>query len=66
MKDSDTQNKRLLQALRRGPINPMKALRELGIFRLAARALELKREGYPVVKRMAKIRKRFGEDTRVA
>jgi hypothetical protein len=32
----------------RGSITPLVALRELGIYRLASRVLDLRRDGYPI------------------
>lgn len=38
----------LLKRLQQGPITPLQALDELGIFRLSARVLELKRQGHNI------------------
>ena len=42
----------------RGAITPMTALRELGVMRLAARALELRQLGYPIQTEMVETRSR--------
>jgi hypothetical protein len=42
----------------RGAITPMTALRELGVMRLAARALELRQMGYPILTEMVETQSR--------
>lgn len=44
-----------------GEIDTMTAIRELGCMRLASRISELKRNGHPIVRRMAKGKNRYGE-----
>ena len=44
-----------------GSINPLEALREYGIMRLASRISDLKRGGYPIAKTMEKSTNRYGE-----
>lgn len=62
-----SQNERLLNHLKQhGSINPMQAWQELGIYRLAARALELKQEGYPIRRELIEVNNRFGEACKVA
>ena len=62
-----TQEKRLLQYLKdHGSINPMVALQELGIFRLAARVNDLRKSGVPITSKSTKAKNRFGETCRVA
>lgn len=60
------QNDRLLLALKKGPMDPLKALRELSCFRLAARIAELRDAGYRITKTMKRVRNKFGEECRVA
>jgi hypothetical protein len=43
-----TQNEQIIAALKNGPLTPMDALARFGIFRLAARIVELRERGYPV------------------
>lgn len=46
----NTQNQQVLAHLKQGKtLTPIEALREYGIFRLAARVYELKKAGWPVV-----------------
>jgi len=57
-----TQNDRILRHLRDlGTIDPMTALREYGIMRLASRISDLKKLGYPISKQMIKGQNRYGE-----
>lgn len=44
-----TQEQQVLEMLRRGPVSPMDALREAGVFRLSARILDLKKQGHNIV-----------------
>ena len=44
-----------------GSINPLQALGDLGIMRLASRISDLKRMGVPIKKKMVEGRNRFGE-----
>ncbi|MFA6204178.1 MAG: helix-turn-helix domain-containing protein [Gallionella sp.] len=62
----NTQCKRLLTAMRHGPIDQMKALSKLGISRLASRCYDLKQAGHAISKRSKIVRNRFGESVRVA
>lgn len=48
-----------------GRIDPMTALKKLGVFRLGARIWELRQDGLPITKVMKKVRTRDGF-TRVA
>lgn len=57
---------RLLDRLQRGPVDPMTALTELGIYRLAARAYDLRDDGHRIVTRTITVSNRFGESCRVA
>lgn len=62
-----SQNDRLLNHLQtKGSINPMEAWQELGIYRLAARAGELKQDGHNIITERVQVNNRFGEVCRVA
>lgn len=57
-----TQNEKILRHLKDiGSIEPMTALREYGIMRLASRISDLKKQGYHIEKRMVKAQNRYGE-----
>lgn len=43
-----SQNARVLARLRRGPLTPLSAFRELGVFRLAARIYDLRGVGHDI------------------
>lgn len=49
-----------------GTIDPMEAIRDYGIMRLASRISELRKEGYIIITDMIHGRNRFGEKTRYA
>mgnify|MGYP006339825799 CR=1 FL=1 len=57
---------RLLSRLERGPVDPMVALNELGIYRLAARVFDLNEAGHSIIKQTVSVTNRFGESCRVA
>lgn len=62
-----TQNDRLLNYLERhGDIDPLRALSELGIYRLGARIFDLKSAGVQITRSMVKVTNRFGEACCVA
>lgn len=62
-----TQNDRLLHYLERhGDIDPLRALSELGVFRLAARVNDLRNAGVKIHRTMVSVTNRFGESCRVA
>lgn len=61
-----TQCDRLLSRLERGPVEPMTALNELGIFRLAARVNDLRNAGHKITSGSINVSNRFGESCRVA
>lgn len=44
-----------------GSINPLEAMVDLGIMRLAARVSDLKKEGYPIRRKMVSAKNRYGE-----
>ena len=50
----------------RGEIDAMTALNALGIFRLASRINELRKDGYPIQRRMKEVGNRWGETCHVA
>ena len=63
----NTQNKRLLTSLKAGNvIDPMFALSNLGIYRLASRIHDLRKQGHYINKSSRQVYNRFGEKTRVA
>lgn len=66
MHQNKTQCQRLLARMQSGPVDPMMALNELGLFRLAARVNDLRKDGYWIIKRTIKVSNRFGESCRVA
>lgn len=62
-----SQNERLLQHLEKtGPIDPLQAWSQLGIYRLGARVFDLKEAGHNIVRSMIEVNNRFGEKCRVA
>jgi hypothetical protein len=63
----NTQNKRLLNAMKAGAVvDPMYALNQLGIYRLASRVYDLRKAGIAINKATRSVFNRFGEKTRVA
>ena len=44
-----------------GSITQLDALRDLGVFRLASRISDLKRQGYPITGKMEAVENRYGE-----
>ena len=61
-----SQNDRLLATLKTGAsVTPMSALVQLGIFRLAARAKDLKDAGEDIASEWVEVQNRFGEACRV-
>ena len=62
-----TQTERVLRHLEdHGSINPLEALREYGIMRLASRISDLKRAGHPIAKVMEKSKNKYGETVHYA
>ena len=58
-----TQNERVLDYITKfGSINPMQALSDLGVMRLARRISDIKRMGINVRKDMVHAKNRYGED----
>ena len=63
---TDSQCARLLARLERGPIDPMQAWDELGIYHLGARVFDLREQGHDIVRDLVKVPNRYGEACRVA
>lgn len=61
-----SQCERLLNRLKSGPINPLEAWQELGIYRLGARVFDLRQAGHDVKKSTRTVYNRYGEPCRVA
>ena len=62
---SNTQRDKILHHLETfGSIDPVQALQEYGVFRLAARIDELRRDAYEIETHLVKTVNRFGEDVR--
>jgi hypothetical protein len=61
-----TQCERLLSRLERGPVHPMAAWDELGIYRLSARICDLRDAGHKIISESINVCNRFGEACRVA
>ena len=61
-----TQTERLKEYLNKyKSITQIEALNELGIFRLASRISDLKREGFDISGKMITVHNRFGDEIRV-
>lgn len=57
-----TQCERILKFMKEhGSINPMQAMKDLGVMRLAARVADLKKAGYKISRRTVTGRNRYGE-----
>lgn len=57
-----TQCERILKYMEdHGSINPMQAMKELGVMRLAARVADLKKAGHQISRRTVTGRNRYGE-----
>lgn len=62
-----TQAERVLDYMRtHRAITQREALNELGVWRLASRISELKKNGEPIIKNMVSVTNRFGETCKVA
>lgn len=61
-----TQNDVVLERLRKGPLTHLQAADELGVLRLAARVLDLRTDGHPIISRSITVRNRHGANCRVA
>lgn len=63
----NTQTEKILNHLKRyGSITPMVALNRYGVFRLASRISDLKRQGVSIVSERVKVRVRDGSYTYVS
>ena len=57
-----TQCERILKYMHDfGSINPMQALDDLGVFRLASRITDLRKGGYKISRRMVSGKNKYGE-----
>lgn len=57
------QTDRVLAYIREfGSITQLEALRDLGVFRLASRISDLKKQGYVITGKMEAVKNRYGED----
>ena len=62
-----SQCERIISNIERfGSIDPMSALVDIGVFRLAARVNDLKKDGHCIKSEMVTVQNRFGEYCRVA
>jgi hypothetical protein len=61
-----TQNEMVLAWLKKAPIGPMEAMKEMGIMRLAARIKDLRDEGHHIDMSWNYVMDRHGEERRVA
>ena len=67
MNEFRTQNEELYDYLKEnGSITQMKALRELGIMRLASRISDLRRQGVPISTEMITVKAKNGRNASVA
>ena len=61
--DKAKQTDRVLAYIREfGSITQLEALRDLGVFRLASRISDLKRQGYAITGKMEAVKNRYGEN----
>jgi hypothetical protein len=62
-----TQNERVFDHLLTvGPIRPMTALNDLGIYRLASRINDLRKAGHKIKTKMVEVVNRWGESSYIA
>ena len=61
-----TQNEMVLGWLKKAPIGPLEAMKELGIMRLAARIKDLRDDGHKIQTDWNYVIDRYGEERRVA
>ena len=59
------QTERILKRLTRGPLTASQAMNELGVGRLGARVLELRRAGYDIHTERLTVINRFGEECQI-
>lgn len=66
MTQKPTQAERVLDYIDEfGSITQLEALRDLGIMRLASRISDLKRQGYPITRKIETVKNRYGEKSHV-
>ena len=66
MNSNPTQAQRILDYMTvHGSITQMEALKDLGVFRLASRISELRKNGHKIESQMVKVENRYGETCRV-
>lgn len=66
MNSNPTQAQRILVYMREhGGITQLEALKDLGVFRLASRISELRKNGHQIFSQMVKVENRYGETCRV-
>lgn len=61
-----TQNEMVLGWIKKAPIGPMAAMKELGIMRLAARIKDLRDDGHKIQTEWDYVIDRYGQERRVA
>jgi hypothetical protein len=61
-----TQNEMILGWIKKAPIGPMIAMKELGIMRLAARIKDLRDDGHKIQTEWDYVIDRYGQERRVA
>lgn len=66
MNSNPTQAQRILDYMQEhGSITQLEALKDLGVFRLASRISELRKNGCQISSQMVKVENRYGETCRV-
>lgn len=66
MNSNPTQCQRILDyMLDHGSITQLEALKDLGVFRLASRISEMRKDGYQITSELVKVENRYGETCRV-
>ena len=66
MNSNPTQAQRIIGYIENhGSITQLEALKDLGVFRLASRISELRKNGYKIESQMVKVENRYGETCRV-
>jgi hypothetical protein len=63
----NTQNDKILEFLKSGePIDPLTALKEFGVMRLASRVFDLRTQGHNIISEKKTVINRHGEECHVA
>jgi len=62
----NTQQERVINHLKRGPLTRLQGWSELGILEVPARISELRAQGWPIKTDMVGVENRFGEKVRIA